>query len=744
MKTLLSKIRVKTLQGYEQHQVFNVDDFPYEYFSFTKFKIFKKWKNKQVYEYLDLIATFDTENTSYYIPSEDTWNAFTYLWGFCIDGFLIVGRTYEQFILFIKRIANVLNLGKRRLIIYVHNLSYDFAFFSKFMMQLDSNYDLFAIDSRKLLTFTAFGIEFRCSYKLFNMSLEKACINEKGCKYRKAKGDLNYKKFRMPTGKYSGLTNKEWNYFILDLLALYDLIKNKLANEGRTLKNIPLTSTGFIRELMRKNCIGYGSNKKTLEQREYIKLFKKLELSEEVYNMLQWNIAGGDTHGNRKFISMIMEDCDSGDLQSSYPAVMLLSSEFALTSYMAYGKPKNRKHFEVILKQYACLFYINFKHIRIKDDNPYDCISVSKICNLLSDAQVDIIDNGRLIEGRNITLCLNQLDYWLIKKNYDFDFKDEKETGFRVHNLQIARKGQLPKPIRDTVLFLFKQKCQLKLDIKKFEKECKANNIKYEDLPEYENLVYKYNKYKGLINSTFGMMLTNPVRDKIIINENGEWDVKKVNTAEELEKYYKSRKSFLHYAWGAIVTSAARTALDNMRRACTGKNGVALYWDTDSCKGFNFDFDSINKYNDKIRKECIKNDCLVTIDDIEFVIGAIEIETEGDKHYKKFCTLGSKKYAYVDGDGLHITISGVKKKEGAKELGTIEHFIDGIYEGEKGFTFKSAGQTAQYNDENIHYLYLEGEKILTASNVALYDTTYTLNAPDNWLDFSLGGEFIYD
>ena len=724
MKTLLSNIRVKTLTGYEKHDVYNVDTFPYEYFIFNKYKVFKKWKNKQVYEYLDIIASFDTENTSYYIPEEDTWNAFTYLWGFCIDGFLIVGRTYEQFILFIKRLANVLNLGKKRLVIYVHNLSYDFAFFSKFMMQLDPEFDLFAMDTRKLLTFTAYGIEFRCSYKLFNMSLEKACINEKGCKYIKAKGDLNYKKFRTPTGKHSGLTKKEWNYFIMDLLALYDLIKNKLDNEGRTLKDLPLTSTGFIRELMRKNCIGYGSKIKTPDQQAYIKLLNKLELSEEVYTMLTWNVAGGDTHGNRKYITMIMENCDSGDLQSSYPAVMLLCSEFPLTSYMPYGKVKSRKEFEVILKQYACLFYINFKHIRIKENNPYDCISVSKIVNL-KEAGIDIVDNGRLVEGHNVTLCLNQIDYELIKRNYDFP----EEAGFRIYNLQIARKGMLPKPIRDTVLYLFKKKCELKL-------ECKKH-------PSDENLKYKYNKFKNLINATFGCMLTNPVRPKIIINSDGEWDVQQVNVAEELEKYYKSRKSFLHYAWGSIVTSAARKALDDMRHACTGKEGVALYWDTDSCKGFNFDFKGIEKYNERIRKQCIKNDCLVTVDGVEFVIGAIELETEGNK-YKKFCTLGAKKYAYEDNDGLHITISGVKKKEGAKELGKIEHFIDGIYEGEKGFTFKSAGQTVKYNDKDIHYLYLDGEKILTGSNVALYDTTYTLNAPDNWIDFSIGGELAFD
>ena len=727
MKTLLSSIRIKSLKGYEQHEVYNADNFPYEYFLFNEFTTFKKWKNKQMYEYYDIIATFDTENTSYYIAKEDRWNAFTYLWGFCIDGFLIVGRTYEQFTTFIKRLHNVLDLDHKRLIIYVHNLSYDFAFINRFMMELDPNYDIFAVDNRKVLTFNAYGIEFRCSYKLFNMSLAKACENEKGCRYRKAKGDLNYKKFRTPQGRWSGLTKKEWNYFILDLLALYDLIKCKLENEGRTLKNIPLTSTGFIRELMRLNCIGYGVKKKTPEQQEYIKLFKKLELTEDIYNMLQWNIAGGDTHGNRRYITMIMDDCDSGDLQSSYPAQMLLSEEYPISSYMLYGKVKNREVFELLLKQYACLYYITFEYIKIKENNPYDCISLSKIVNLKDGAEIDNFDNGRLVSGSNITLCLNQLDYECIKRNYNFG-------KFKISNMYIAEKGPLPKPIRDTVLDLFRQKCQLKIDIKKFEKE--HEGTKYKELPEYENLCYKYSKFKNLINACFGCMLTNPVRDKIVLKEDGTFEVEKVDAATELEKYYKSRKSFLHYAWGSIVTSAARLALDDMRRACTGKDGIALYWDTDSCKGQNFDFDSIAKYNEKIKQQCIKKNCLVNVDGKDFVIGEIELETYNNQ-YKKFVTLGAKKYAYVDNDGLHITVSGVKKKEGAKELGKIERF-------KEDFTFKSAGQTAKYNDEDIHYLYLKGERILTASNVALYDTTYTLNAPDNWMTFSLGGDLAFD
>lgn len=718
MKVNISKIRLKSVKGYENHKVYNCYDFPYDYFIFNKPKVLKKWKNKQVYKYLDLVCSFDTEATSYYIPDEDRWNSFTYLWGFCIDGFLVVGRTYEQFNIFIERLHNVLNLDKNKLIIYVHNLSYDWAFIWRFMVKFDSDYDLFAIDPRKILTFQAYGFEFRCSYRLFNMKLENACKNEKGCIYRKAAGDLNYKKFRLPT---TGLTKKEWNYFILDLIALYDLIKNKLKNENRTLKNIPLTSTGFIRELLRDNCIGYGHSKKTKEQKQYKNNFKKLDLSVDVYNMLCWNVAGGDTHGNRKYIGLLQDskevgDLHSGDLQSSYPAVILLCDEFPISSYMSYGKIENINEFYKVLENYACLFFITFDEIEIKKDNPFDCISVSKIVNM-RDAECDIVDNGRLILGHNVKLCLNQIDFELIKRNYNF-------KKYRVSNMQVAKKSFLPDAIRNTVYNLFKEKCELKI-----AKEKDKHN---------EDLAYNYGKFKNLINACFGCMLTNPVRPEIKLNDDGEWCVTPVDTEAALKKYYSSHKSFLHYAWGTTITSAARLALDNMRLACIGNNkGTALYWDTDSCKGYNFDFKSIEEFNKRQREKVIEQGFLVEIDGREFIIGDIDIETAGNP-YKKFITLGAKKYAYEDDDGVHITVAGVKKKEGAKELKKIERF-------QKDFVFKSAGQCASYNDEDIHYLYIDGCKILTASNVALFDTTYTLHPPDAWLDFiDDGGDFIFD
>lgn len=103
---------------------------------------------------------------------------------------------------------------------------------------------------------------------------------------------------------------------------------------------------------------------------------------------------------------------------------------------------------------------------------------------------------------------------------------------------------------------------------------------------------------------------------------------------------------------------------------------------------------------------------------------------EKEKDYRKFKTLGAKKYAYVDHKNeLHITIAGVDKKKGAKELKSLLNM-------EYGFEFKEAGGLdIWYNDEQgPHYIEVDGEKILTASNAALLPGIYTLGVTEEFLN----------
>ena len=72
----------------------------------------------------------------------------------------------------------------------------------------------------------------------------------------------------------------------------------------------------------------------------------------------------------------------------------------------------------------------------------------------------------------------------------------------------------------------------------------------------------EYLNSKEMLNSCYGMCVTNPLRDEFTYN--GDWDVSHL-TADEINetlvKYNDSRNRFLFYPWGVFVTAYARRNL---------------------------------------------------------------------------------------------------------------------------------------------------------------------------------------
>lgn len=220
------------------------------------------------------------------------------------------------------------------------------------------------------------------------------------------------------------------------------------------------------------------------------------------------------------------------------------------------------------------------------------------------------------------------------------------------------------------------------------------------------------------------MMATNPVRTNLVFN-GLDFSVKEEDEQTLLE--YANKKTFLSFAWGAWVTSLARERLEEAIRLCTyGADGKGhdkfVYCDTDSVKFIgNVDFTSLNK---KLTDISIKHGAYA--DDTEgnrYYLGVYEREGNDPSKptYTRFETLGSKKYVYEDEEGkLHITIAGVNKQLGAKELGCIENF-------QEGFVFKeSAGLEAVYNDLGHEPIEVEGHTLEIPPNIYFCQGEYTL------------------
>ena len=112
------------------------------------------------------MAAFDIETTG--IP--ELQESVMYIWQFELGTrWCIIGRTWEEWHLFIDRLIFELHELAVVLPVYVHNLSYEF----QFLAGQHEFTEVFATDPRKVLYAVLDQvIEFRCSLFLTNMGLD--------------------------------------------------------------------------------------------------------------------------------------------------------------------------------------------------------------------------------------------------------------------------------------------------------------------------------------------------------------------------------------------------------------------------------------------------------------------------------------------------------------------------------------------------------------------------------------------
>lgn len=642
-------------------------------------------------QYLTNICTFDIETTTL---SEEKL-AYMYIWQSCIDGYCIYGRTWREYLYYLGELYKHLRLSQDRLLtIYVHNLGFEFMHVKDFMALDYGNPKIFAAQRRKPIRVNYDGFEYRCSWKLSNMSLEKFVKNEKGVRHLKQSGDLDYRIIRTPE---TTLLDREFAYCIGDVVSLYEAIRHRLMNENDNLETVPMTSTSYVRRDCRK-----AAN----AQKGYREMFTRNRMTEPVYNLLKDASRGGDTHANRNLSGRILMDVDSYDVQSSYPYVMVCK-KFPMTAFVPYGTVESRAEFESLLETHACLFRLTVTGMSIRDGYGMPYIPDAKCIKLIN----PVLDNGRVLSADGAQIVITDIDYRIIKEQYKMD-----EDGEYITDLHIADYGYLPESLVRVIMQYFGTKTQLKSQ----KEENKIAKIEDTDTNYY------YDRSKNRLNGIFGMCFTDPVHDIIEMLENGTWKEYRPDDIEAaLKKYNTSRNSFLVYAWGIWTTAHARSHLARLRRAA-GEERVA-YQDTDSAKGNGFNLEEIERQNDMIKMECEERGAYYDCKGKRYYLGIYERD-EGTP-YQQFKTLGAKKYCYEDVDGkLHLTVSGVQKEEGAQELGSIENFYI-------GFIFKKAGGLELvYNNSSIHKIVVDGCEIETASNIAMLDSTYMLGATPDYLD----------
>ena len=666
--------------------IYDIDTFDYSIIKNTpcqKRRRGNQGKRENKRKYKDLFCAFDIESTN----DLKLQQAFMYIWQFQIEDYTIIGREWSEWLIFCERLTEQLQQDEY-LMVYVHNLSYEFSFIKG--VYGFTPVEVFCIQPRKVLKCEMMDhIEFRCSYLLTNMNL--ATFTKKMEVKEKLSGEeYDYSKIRYP---WTELTDQELEYCITDVESLVKALKVYFAIEHDSFYTIPLTSTGFVR----RDC------------KEAMRHFNRGELKNmlpdyDIYVLLKQAFRGGNTHANRYYAEEILENVSSYDRVSSYPDVMI-NELFPMSPWIREDDIDIERACRKIFKQKrACLLRVSFKNIRLRDPMdgcPY--IPKHKCRNLTAHYN----DNGRILWADFLEISLTDIDFKIILQQYKFD-------SAAIHDFYHCRYGKLPKALRDVIGKYYQDKTELK-------------GIKEQEL------FYMLSKAK--LNSIYGMSVQD-ICKRNILYENDQFKFDDELSDQEL--YDKTiQKAFICYAWGVWTTARAREQLQiaiNM----TGDNFV--YCDTDSVKFIDDGSVSFDKYNKSRKQDSIKNGGAATDKSgKQYYLGLYDYEGT----YKKFITMGAKKYAYIDAaDQLHITVAGCGKSKGAKELaerGGLESF-------KEGFTFYEAGETESiYNDIRDPFkVNINGNSLLITSNVLIKESTYTLGVtgeykrilshPAIWLD----------
>lgn len=640
--------------GLNIYTVYNMPELHFDFYE----------ENKRKISYAQDFLTFDIETTT--VNKELN---FMYIWMFSISNkYVVYGRTWEEFEIFIDKLFDTLN-DNERIICYVHNLSYEFQYLRG--IHNFQKEDVFIMNSRKILKAVWNKIEFRCSYFLSNMSLDfwgkKLGIEEK----KRSGEKFDYRKIRYP---WTELTNDEYEYCFVDVISLYQCVEKTIKLENDTLLTIPLTSTGYVR----RDC------KESLKRkRGYL---HSIFPNKEQMLLLRQAFRGGNCHLSRFYCGLLINDVFSYDRQSSYPDN--INNDLYPISKFIKESPTQIKLNSLIKSNRPVLVTLCLGDIELKEKwwgFPYIPVAKSRaIKNAIK-------DNGRILSADYLEITLTDIDYKIICQEYNFKIVEIK-------NLFSSVYGVLPKELRDTMLRYYKYKTELK------------------GVKGKEEL---YTKSKSKLNAIYGMMVQNPIKENIVYEDFDYHIDEELSIELKMEKYHKD--GFLPYQWGVWTTAWSRWRLEEGLRIA-GES--AIYCDTDSIKcAEEVDFSDFN--NARIGRDNLTDGFAVDRRGKTQYLGIFDYEGK----YDKFVSLGAKKYV-VEVDGkLTITIAGVGKIAGGKELeeiGGIECFNTGLI-------FRAgAAMEWRYNDEVTHTITIDGGKIVVTPNVSTMPSTYEVSMSNDY------------
>lgn len=582
-----------------------------------KSEVLRRVKKSYIYDnhtkIIRVSSGFDIETTRVEHRS------YMYHWQFAFDKAVLTGRKWSDFAAVVEMFNTWLKWQKAIIIVWVANLGYEFSFMcSRFTWS-----NVFAVDAHEPLKARTGRVEFRECLSISGQG-GLANLSKNYTKTQKAKGDLD---FTVPRNSQTELDQTEKEYTWADVEILSEWGTYIFENFSDRNLQIPLTATGIVRSHIKKAAEETG-------RMEDIKkaIYSLFPQETAQYNyIMEYLFRGGYTHGCVWYVNIPEDNVIGADYTSSYPAVMLHSAKFQRSPFVHTRLENDGKFITDERLKTECVWMI-VRFYDIKRTTYHSIESKHK----LEEFRGAVFDNGRLTSAEYIQVALNELDYEVYTKFYEW-------SHIEIVDANTARAGRLPEYVLKPLRHFYEIKSRLKA-------------AGQDGTIEYVNA-------KAICNSMYGCCVT---RLKFT-EQKYDPDSKQWKEKENRKSYDELRKNqILSPYWGIEITAAARYNLlmtvweiDGTERTDTTEPQV-LYCDTDSIymKDSKENRAIIAKYNAEIFR--MNEDLPQEF----FDLGAFDYigkDKNGEPAHYTFKTLGAKRYLkYADGKA-EVTVSGLPK-----------------------------------------------------------------------------------
>ena len=671
------------------------------------------------------VAAFDTETST--ITMDGNQIAFMYVWQMAVENEAFYGRTWSEFKRCLQKMKNEMHLAvDYKLIVYVHNLKYDFGFYKK-EVNLDGS-DFVARSRRTVLKHImddCFEVRDSAVYTeepLEHMGEEIGISKMKGYDYSKIRHAL------------TPLTPEELEYCEHDVLILTRYFRLEAEKLNCSIYKLALTATQKIKR---------GINEEfSRESRMYQNMIMSRQLKDNdhdnhILDLLKHAFFGAFNYSSQLIRGITQDNVAGIDISACYGAQCLLHP-YPVGKFTPIELPESTDDLKTNPRYAGKAMLITFaaKDVSAKyADIGFLPINIHNYWQRPA-SDINNISSKRVLTASKLEMTLTDVDFRLFLEFYSY-------SAIKFVSIMVSDYGDMPPYMIRSI----EKTHRRKLEVQRRNNEIK----KIRPLTLSEQLEYIHTKTG--VSRICGILVQDPIRDLYT------WDPEMNDIKKDGEQKNKSQFQPVLYQWGVWVVAWARYEILRLllKLSGTGKKFdelKTLYSDTDSLyfKFAESDIKVVKSYNDMINAKIANVAKKYKLNPEALTgIGTLKIT-----YYQQFKTTGIKQYCYIQDDVFDYRCAGLTRpdyqyddnnnqlfNEDGTPVNNGMKFFDNFASNDERMAAFCREMSIPASDAHVKRNYYNDEPLKNPIEVTDYLGNTTTVQPKSWVVISESG-FDFD